>query len=604
MAGTSAPARRPIPAETELIRGRGPEFYIALGAALAVLFLLVFASTVTYVYDLGLFQRAVTRFFRIEPPPPAYPLSQAHYATEGAAREEQRLLDRAGGRLFEAPPESELDRPDFRASAPHAIPAQPYEISLPTAAARPGERLEALETLNRLERTGPDVPVLRRREARREPKVSLPDLGELYSSGRESGGGPGRPGASGGKMLLKPPPFPETPNWSVVDNPPAATVHRDAVENVGALSRALLDRRPPGGYPSLDRDVDASFTVYQAPGAEDCYFRLSLALRPDSAVATMAKDVLFLVDVSQSISNREIQIARTVVDSALQALHPRDRWNLAIFSQETAFFQPEFLPAPAGESRRAAATEFIRRRRGERRTNVFDATQRLLRSLPRSDRPCNVFLLSDGKATEGTGDVRRIVEDFQRIRRETFSIFTFNMGEGGDLYLLRLLAYRSRGFHLDAPDLDTAAATFSRYAQRFEQPVLSHVVLSHTSMETDDVHPQVLPNLYRGNPIVIHGRAVQGRTVTLRVAGYGQSGPREFFFRAEVPRGDARHPEVARDWAQGKAHTLMARLADDPKNDALREALIALAEKHQLAETLDMVKPQGLFSPLRKLLKR
>ncbi|MFH0910246.1 MAG: hypothetical protein V1918_01870, partial [Planctomycetota bacterium] len=55
-------------------------------------------------------------------------------------------------------------------------------------------------------------------------------------------------------------------------------------------------------------------------------------------------------------------------------------------------------------------------------------------------------------------------------------------------------------------------------------------------------------------------------------------------------------------WAQGKAHTLMARLVDDPKNRALRDEIIGLAETYHLASTLEMVQRRGFLEPLRDLL--
>ena len=107
------------------------------------------------------------------------------------------------------------------------------------------------------------------------------------------------------------------------------------------------------------------------------------------------------------------------------------------------------------------------------------------------------------------------------------------------------------------------------FVQRFDQPVLTNVVASYTNLRTSEVYPEVLPSLYRGHPITFWGRTLPGKTVAIRVAGMGQEGPREFFFRTVVPEGDALDPEVVRGSARGKCHELIARYADAPNDKAL-----------------------------------
>lgn len=579
------------------------EMLISLLGALLVLGLLLFGSTITTVVNLTQFGETVRRFFhaRVEPEPtrPA----RVSLSSEGAQQERARLLSSDGGGLFEAPPMEPDVMPGSELGVGGAIPLRMDRPAAPILPAEPAARVRHLE-----EEAAPEPhldleTVMARHAGRDAPKVELPDLQDAFRKRSLLEGGPGRAGALGGEVEFTPPDD-RPPRITAAPGEPLEPAARRTAEAVQPLMRKLLDERPPGGYPPLDREVSADFTVYREPGSPEAFFRLTIDLDESDALPVMQKDVLILFDISESIRSHELRIMRDAVVEALARLRPGDRWNVAVFSNQTLFFGEGFLPASEYEARREDVYDFMRRRPGQRRTNVFEATRKVLHGLARSERPCNVFLVSDGEATSGTGQVERIVEGFRRVRRQSFAIFTFNAGPGGNNYLLQLLAYRSRGFHHRSPDLTTAKAEFLRFYETFREPVLHNAIVHYTNLDPDDVHPEVLPSLYRDRPLVIYGRSSTGRTVTMRVAGIDRGGPREFFFRTEVPAGTTDHPEVLRQWAQGKAHAMMAVLAEDPDNDELRERILELARRHELESTVEMVRPRGFFSPLRRLFGR
>jgi len=585
----------PSPAHTHR-----PEAYASALGAVVVLAGLLVLSTMTYVFDLGDFRRHVSRFFRVEQVSPRSPASTRE-TTHQVARAHEDLLSEVEENLFENH-ETANDRPRLEEITRSAPPAAP-PVRLPESLADP--RREALKTAERagamLAVAGADGALVRR-PGRAGPAVEAPDLNDLYAAGGEGGGGPGRPGALGAeaaKPRFNPPVDPAPAAVSRVSS--YAPLGDRPVEDTRLWTRTLIEERPAAGYPSLDEDVSAEFTVHRVPGSDESFFRLEVALRPESPLPRIPKDVLFLFDISGSVGQRELVVMRRAVLEELAHLSPEDRWNLATFSEKVRFYAEDWRPAEAFAREREQVARFVRRRLSERTTNVFDATQKLLAGLPGGRRPCNVYLISDGRATRGRTDVETIVQDFQRVRRDNFSIFTFDAGPDGNRYLLRLLSYRSRGFHEEAPDLDVAEHRFDRFTEQYREPVLTHVVLNYANLEPQEVYPQVLPNLYRAHPLVIVGRSAAGRTVTMRLAGLGADGPREFFFRTMLPRENADHPDVARAWAQGKAHALMAQLAEHPDDEALRERIVRLATEYQLSETLGCLERGDALDVVRNL---
>jgi hypothetical protein len=572
--------------------------------ALLVLLGILFASTVWVAVDMRGLQEKIDQFFEVTVSPPPPKRLRSRYSSEAVAAKRQQLLRKAEGRLFSSTPEAGSDHPSAKAVAAPSLPAllrqaPPLPKPLPALAA-----LEALERQTLNGQVSTSVPVVARRSASRTDRFRQPDLNALYHSGREGGGGPGRPQAGTVPPTFAKQGLPPLPRVKAIAPVPLAPVPAESVRAVAAHSHVLLNATPAATYPSLDRDVTADFAVYRSPTDGERYFRLTLTVKSESPLPAIPKDVFFLLDTSQSVGDEEYAVLREAVLQALKRLQPGDRFNVARFSETTQFLSEGFLPARSVLPRWDELKAFTKRRYDERTTDVFAALNQVLARLPKSGRPTAFFLLSDGKATQGVDDVKTLVKGLNRVNRDSFAIHTFNAGEGGDRYLLMLLSYRSRGFYQESPVLKTAGRELGAFTDVLAQPVLTNVVLSYTNVDPDQVYPGVLPSLYRNHPIVIYGRGSVGKNIVLRVAGFHRGQPREFFFRTTIPEGKTDSPEVAREWAIGKCHALMARLSQDPRDAALRQQIIDLAKTHELPSILEMVERRGILAPLRKLFDR
>jgi len=571
---------------SNLLRRRS-EIVAALLLAIGMLGILLFLAAIVVLWDVRNLQSKVGERLEIDIDRRPDVHADTTYARETAERMSREILRGHQARLF-APPDGSGDAPGAKSLPPAAssgLPSPAENEPPPPSPRNPRQLVEASSAPDPV--TASLIPVLALRKVPAPAARPGPDLGALYESGRIGSGQLGRPGETA--FQPKPLEMPAAPSsQSLAPTAPVVTPFVLS-ERVAEVSRRLVEERPPQGYPSLDDDIEAFFTVYRAPGAPEAYFRLDIRLRPESWVGTIPKDVLFLIDISQSISLAELKVVREAVIASLRHLGKSDRWNVVVFSENIHYLHEDAVFVPAERLRFGEVEDFIDRRVEERRTDVFEATRIILGRIPASNRPCNVFLISDGKATEGTSDVRSIVHDFQRVNRENFAIFTFNAGPGGNLYLLSLLSYRSRGRLGNSPEMDRVAKDLAQFCEDVNAPVLTNVVANYTNIRTSDVCPAVLPNLYRRHAITFWGRTTPGQEVALRVAGLSCDGPREFFFRTVVPAGDDRQPQVAQEWARGQAHELIARLGDQPEDKDLRGQILKLAAEYGLDDIRAMI---------------
>jgi len=544
--------------------GHAAETRSALALAVLTMTALLLAADRIALWDLGVLKRRVERLFQVTLTPAAES-KPADYDAEAPARLNEEVRREKMRELFKFP--AEVDTPRETPLTLSPLGAQPSPLMAP---------LFSRSHIPQREAPPPDLPLVALRPSLRQPaEIRLEDF---YGNGHLMA-----PMGKPGNDIFQIPDGEEgNAPQPAIPEPISASTILAIPESAGAASRKLVEERPAEGYPSLDEDVDARFIVYHPPDAAEAYFELTLALKPGNQLPTLAKDVLFLVDISQSISNAELRLVREAAVKYLARLSAEDGWNVMVFSEQTETLIADTAFAPASRFKAEEVRKFIDRRAGQRRTDVFQVTRQILASLPRSERPCNVFLLSDGKPTQGISDVHSIVHDFARIRRDNFSIFTFDAGPGGNQYLLRLLAYRSRGFAAFCAQTEMLIPALLDFLHRFDAPVLTHVVWSHTGQRAREVYPPILPNLYRDHPITIWGKTTPGRTVAIRIAGLTAGGPREFFFRAVVPEGDDRSPEVMQRWAESQCHELIAQLAEQPEDEELRQRILNLARLHRL----------------------
>ncbi|MDR0866971.1 MAG: VWA domain-containing protein [Planctomycetota bacterium] len=522
---------------------------VAFGAALAAMTVLLLLAGYWVMWDVDNFRVQVERLFAVDltplPPPPASPapaltapaLPENFY--QGNYRAAENLPSLPAAHLPELPP--------VAMPAALAVPPLPA-LNLPPAAAG---------------KNWLPAPVVASPELRRPATDSYlaPVEKQLVLSGRNDN--PPPPLHWSAPVFALPPPSPPSPENFQFDVQPDF----QPAAPMPVLPPPVSERR------SLENDLTAQL-FYAPPTAADPspYFQLSLTVRADSALPALAKDVLFLLDVSQSISSDAIRAMREAIGDYLQTLPAGDRWNVVKFSERVHRFSPDFLPA--GEIP-ASLSRFFSRPSGEYMTDLFRVTQMILARQSDDGRPCNIFLITDGFANYGVKEVRQLVKDFSRAQRDHFSIFTFMVGDKGRADLLELLAYRSRGFFRRQTSTATAAAEMRDFFRAYEAPVLFACAANCTG--TDAVFPRVLPNLYRGQPLILRGRGALSERAVIRVAGLNAA-PREFYFRPAASAVNPAANDLRAAWAYGYALEILQTVIDAPDKNARAAALTRLSE--------------------------
>ncbi|HKQ96557.1 MAG TPA: VIT and VWA domain-containing protein [Candidatus Polarisedimenticolia bacterium] len=329
----------------------------------------------------------------------------------------------------------------------------------------------------------------------------------------------------------------------------------------------------------LDRDVevhwrlggrDPEFGVIAwrdtGESREPGVFTLYVAPPIDAATdAATPRELVFVLDCSGSMSGQPIEAAKDVVRRALGSARPADTLQILRFSDRASGLFPNPVPATSANIRRALA--YLDKLEGEGGTEMLSGIRAALDPAADPERLRIVAFLTDGyigNETEILGEVRR--------RLGTSRIFAFGIGSSVNRYLLENLAQEGRGVAAFLGPRETPDDMVKRFVERIETPVFTDVRLTFEGIDVRDQEPAAIPDLFAGQPLVVHGRydrpgagalvlegRLRGRRVTLRRT-------------ISLPSVAADHEALARLWARARIERLTRQAYGNLPPDAVTAA--------------------------------
>ncbi len=192
-----------------------------------------------------------------------------------------------------------------------------------------------------------------------------------------------------------------------------------------------------------------------------------------------------------------------------------------------------------------------------------------------SDRPLNVVILSDGITQPQ--EHRELLELIGQ-RPAGVRLFSIGMGNEVDRPLLRQLskeAGRLAAFLSDSDNYERQAKAFQRKLLR---PAMNQVRLNLVGVETYDLEPRKLPNLYYGSPVRVYGRYRGSGPMTVKIEAevLGQS------LQVKMPDLDESNPEIERTWAWHRVQRLLAEQRRSSQTGNQQEEIVRLCEDYSI----------------------
>jgi Ca-activated chloride channel family protein len=332
-------------------------------------------------------------------------------------------------------------------------------------------------------------------------------------------------------------------------------------------------------YSLSDKEFGLALLTHRDPG-KDGYFLILISPKVNQdGRSRVAKDVVFVLDTSGSMSGAKLEKAKSALRFGIESLAPNDRFNIVSFSGEERLMT-EGLVEASREAKRQGS-EFIEGLRAEGGTNINDALAVAAGQLREPGRPAMIVLLTDGQPTVGITDAKQVARNVAEANRSKARIFCFGIGYDVNVELLDKLSAENRGASdYIEPDEDIEVKVSSFFA-KVNYPVLSDLRLDLGTVQADMIYPRALPDLFRGSQLVIVGRyRGTAKGITIRLSGKSGSRDETFAFGGQdFPAENDANQFLPRLWAVRRVGYLLEQIRLNGESHELVEEIKSLGTR-------------------------
>jgi len=259
-----------------------------------------------------------------------------------------------------------------------------------------------------------------------------------------------------------------------------------------------------------DRDFELSWRLAGAqPRAEllaqktgdGGYF--ALTIQPPQgfdAGKSRPRELVFVVDVSGSMAGTPLDTAKAAIGRALAGMRADDTFNVITFAGNATSF--ETASVANTEDNRKRALDFLARARNYGGgTEMLTGIEAALDAPKDPERLRMVLFMTDGYI----GNESQIFAALEAKRRDA-RLFALGVGSSVNRFLVDGLGRVGRGASIVVGPHESPEAVVDEFYESIDRPVLTDISIDWGGLDVDDIAPIRLPDLFAGQPVVLHGR--------------------------------------------------------------------------------------------------
>jgi Ca-activated chloride channel family protein len=286
---------------------------------------------------------------------------------------------------------------------------------------------------------------------------------------------------------------------------------------------------------------------------------LLLVVPPDAAEAvplSMPRELIFVVDTSGSMHGASIAQAKKALGQALDGLSANDRFNIIEFNSTTRALFHQSVAVDAANI--AHARNFVQRLDANGGTEMRPALRLALDSARSESYLRQIVFITDG-SVGNEEELYTMIES----RLGSARLFTVGIGSAPNSWFMRKAAELGRGTFVMISALHEVGEKMGRLFDKLGHPQVTNINVSWPGGTVMDVYPDIVPDLYLGEPVTVRAKAAlpfpPGSTV--RVSGDSTAGA----WTRELPlHSGADNPGIGALWARAK----IAALHDEERRGA------------------------------------
>ncbi|KFP42279.1 Inter-alpha-trypsin inhibitor heavy chain H3, partial [Chlamydotis macqueenii] len=243
----------------------------------------------------------------------------------------------------------------------------------------------------------------------------------------------------------------------------------------------------------------------------------------------LPKNVIFVIDISGSMSGREIEQTRQALLKILDDIKEDDFFNFILFGSEVHTWKDTLIKATPENL--DEARKFVRSIDTEGMTNLHGGIMRGIDMLNAAHQgnlvpkrsASIIIMLTDGQPNVGISNTHDIQEHVKKAIEGRYTLYNLGFGYGVDYNFLEKMALENKGLARRIyPDSD-AALQLQGFYDEVSNPMLTDVELNYPENEISDLTKNSFKHFYDGSEIVVAGRFIDNNqnSLTVDVRGEG-----------------------------------------------------------------------------------
>jgi Ca-activated chloride channel homolog len=309
-------------------------------------------------------------------------------------------------------------------------------------------------------------------------------------------------------------------------------------------------------------------------------------VEPDPSAAAQVIDKVFtlIIDRSGSMSGDKIVQAREAAGYVIDHLNTGDRFNIVSYNNEITTFRSghvDYTP-----TNRDAAHLYVDALLAGGSTNISGAFETAVPHFTTaSDSTANIIVFfTDGYQTAGITDTEELIAYVNALIATTetdISVFNFGIGSSTNTRLLTEIARTNHGMaaFLGEDELETAITAFYN---TIRNPVLIGTDIAFDLLDIMEVYPAQLPNLYKGQQMIVSGRYGTALPAIVSLSGTAFGAPVQYDYDlALADSAVAEYQFLPKVWAKQKIEHLLVEYytlaSDSPEAEGVKETIVGIS---------------------------
>ena len=319
--------------------------------------------------------------------------------------------------------------------------------------------------------------------------------------------------------------------------------------------------------------------------AEQGFFTMIVEPDPSENTDVIEKVFTLIIDRSGSMAGNKIVQAKEAATYIVNNLNEGDKFNLVSFSSNvTSLWASHY---DFNETNKQAALNYITSIIAEGSTNISGAFGLAVPQFAAADTStANIIIfMTDGEQTAGITGTNELIAYINNLIIETetnINLFNFGIGPSVNTPLLSQTANQNNGIAVYLGNNELYSVLTGFYSM-IRNPVLLHPSLSISPAGViQDIHPINLPNLYKGNQMIISGRYSEPVTVNLTFSGMAYNQPVSYEYSFTLSDSNqTKYAFLSKIWAKQKIDDLMILYytypAGSQQADEIKQQIINLS---------------------------